>query len=348
MIRYLETRSDYAQAADMVCACFGLPMSGWEERERQLSARTALGAFDGAELTSMLTIEDFYLNLWGQPFKTCGLGNVCTLPERRESGLATALLRRALADMRPRGCALSLLYPASFAFYRRLGWEYAFDISTYELEPDDLIPPGDYGGLRRALPEDAGLISALYADFSGRTNLTLVRPPEYWTRLTENAAAPGGSWVFVRRAGDGYVAFDPSGEENRLDFVASTEAAAYAMAAFLCRRRMNARLELPRDSLLRRALPDPRRIRVCETPGPMLRVIDPGALLTALAGDCRVRVSDGEIAENNAEFTVGAGGEPVEADVRELAVLFAGQKPSGLDELEKALPRRAAFANLRF
>lgn len=69
-----------------------------------------------------------YETIWGSdslPMES--VGGVVALPEVRRRGYTAAVLTRLLADMRERGVPISTITtPFSYAFYRHMGWEYAF------------------------------------------------------------------------------------------------------------------------------------------------------------------------------------------------------------------------------
>jgi predicted acetyltransferase len=62
-----------------------------------------------------------------------GLSAVGVAPDRRGSGVGSALLRRVLEELHAEGVPLAALYPSSLRFYRRAGFERAGQRITYEL-----------------------------------------------------------------------------------------------------------------------------------------------------------------------------------------------------------------------
>jgi predicted acetyltransferase len=62
-----------------------------------------------------------------------GLSAVGVAPDRRGSGVGTALLRRTLEELHAEGIPLAALYPSSLRFYRPAGFERAGQRITYEL-----------------------------------------------------------------------------------------------------------------------------------------------------------------------------------------------------------------------
>jgi L-amino acid N-acyltransferase YncA len=58
----------------------------------------------------------------GAPVRVGGIGSVATHPDARRDGIATALLRDAIAQMRREGMQASFLFTGIPGFYERLGW----------------------------------------------------------------------------------------------------------------------------------------------------------------------------------------------------------------------------------
>jgi GNAT superfamily N-acetyltransferase len=79
-------------------------------------------ADDGGRLVSTVQIFPRLLDVGGAAVPLGGIGSVFTREQSRGRGVATALLERALADMRERGLELSLLFSGRLSFYERLGF----------------------------------------------------------------------------------------------------------------------------------------------------------------------------------------------------------------------------------
>lgn len=72
----------------------------------------------------------------------CGIYAVATRPSSRGRGLASALMRNALADARDRGCTTSSLQSSTIGFpvYSRLGYRDLGAIHTWEYNSPDPAP----------------------------------------------------------------------------------------------------------------------------------------------------------------------------------------------------------------
>lgn len=108
------------------------------------------------------------------------VGGVGTLPERRKQGFAEAMLREALRFRREAGDLITFLWPFSYRYYRKLGWEHCGDVMRYSLSREKIAELE--GGLEchpleaRDLPS----IHSLWSAFARQFNCCGVRPPYIW------------------------------------------------------------------------------------------------------------------------------------------------------------------------
>ena len=65
-----------------------------------------------------------------------GIGNVTSYPEVRGKGSVRQLMEKALKEMKEQGTVLSYLSPFSYHFYRKFGYEVAFEKRQYDISPD--------------------------------------------------------------------------------------------------------------------------------------------------------------------------------------------------------------------
>lgn len=89
-----------------------------------LQQSPSLGVFDGTRLVAASTVHPLHVT-WGDHDAPLGgvAGVACTVGERVR-GHVGRLLAQSLREMREDGQYLSGLYPFSYAFYRRHGWEW--------------------------------------------------------------------------------------------------------------------------------------------------------------------------------------------------------------------------------
>ncbi|MBM3987721.1 MAG: GNAT family N-acetyltransferase [Planctomycetes bacterium] len=134
---------------------------------------------------------------------TCGsrsvrvglIGSVCTAPEARGRGLASALLRRAEEELAAEGCVLAMLWADDARFYEERGWSPLGSEIDFALEPaHEARLPGS-SGLRAAAPDDRGAIHRLYSLHRERVE----RSPQETAALL---AAPGMETLVLQRERD--------------------------------------------------------------------------------------------------------------------------------------------------
>lgn len=150
-----------------------------------------------------------------------GVGGVAVAPPWRRRGVGSALLRRALDDMRERGDVASTLYPMAYAPYRRLGWEVAGTWMQREVPTRALTElPRPGGGditFTRVTADDVAAMDAVHDEVSRHHDGNLQRQEPYTSRMI----GPDEDHVgyVARRGGEvvGYVWYEhtPADERTR-------------------------------------------------------------------------------------------------------------------------------------
>jgi GNAT superfamily N-acetyltransferase len=111
-----------------------------------------------------------------------GVGSVCTHPDYRRVGYATALMKDAVSYMRAVGYDLSVLFSIiPQRFYRKLGWASVplakFRVTQRQAakpsETDWQVPPFDEG-------RDLEQVIALYDAYNAHQSGSIVRTRAYW------------------------------------------------------------------------------------------------------------------------------------------------------------------------
>jgi predicted acetyltransferase len=184
-IRELGPADDPGALLDLNVRAFG-PIARpdrtrWQENaESAIGSRQYLGAFDGGQLLAAAHYLDMVQWWHGQPVPMAGVASVSVAPEERGRGTGRVLVRALLALIGDRGFHVSVLYPATLALYRSLGWEIAGGLSQVRIParslrslvgPDASLPrpaPGTVAApsaapdirLRRCGPRDASDVLA--------------------------------------------------------------------------------------------------------------------------------------------------------------------------------------------
>src|SRR5207253_3034345 len=99
---------------------------------------------------------------------------------------AGRLLTDTVHLLRERGCALSALFPFSYDYYRKFGWDLAAYAYRCLVAPSRLPHYPEYRDVRLARLDDIPDLERLYdADTQGKT-LTCLRDTKRWKYLFEH------------------------------------------------------------------------------------------------------------------------------------------------------------------
>lgn len=195
-------RADLPAVYDLLEACFPeAPRSLFVEQTeadatfRLRHARVAL--IDG-RIAGHARIFERQMLVRGVPVAAAGLGSVATRPDAREQGVATALVRDAIAEMRRGGFAISFLSTGIPAFYERLAYRIVRQprIDAYASEAARLPAPSLYA-VRPVTDADVTRLLAVHRRASAGATGAVVRTRRSW----RDAAR----WL-GEAAGDGFIA----------------------------------------------------------------------------------------------------------------------------------------------
>ena len=120
--------SEVDEMVELMCLVFRRPQG--HERYRQYMVGDPLYQRDqsrvviaGGRVVATLRVWDKQLRVGSTPIRFGGIGNVCTHPEERGKGYATALMEEAVGYMTQSGYPISCLFTeAGNRFYRRFGY----------------------------------------------------------------------------------------------------------------------------------------------------------------------------------------------------------------------------------
>jgi predicted N-acetyltransferase YhbS len=165
-----------------------------------------LVARDRGRIVATVQIFDRSVSLRGVRVPMGGIGSVYTLEGRRERGLASALMRLAVATMEREGFELSLLFAERLDFYARFGWrpvtrQFSAIADAHAIRPRDAFSLARFDEVR-----DLGEVAALHRAYSGRFEMTALRDPAGWRGNLRYAGNPGEYFVVCRRPATGGLA----------------------------------------------------------------------------------------------------------------------------------------------
>ena len=308
-------------------------------------------AFDGARPVSALTSFRFEMTYEGSYTGMSGIAGVATLPEERRRGHVRRLFEAAFAQMRERGHTWSALYPFSFPYYRKFGYELVYDEDEYEIPAEALHPLPRHGSVERV----GGLtreLESLYEATALPRNLAIRRTRDIWSQRlpADPLAARELTYLLRNDSGAAIAAVTVKAEPAQpysinadvRDLLFTSGTALRAMLGHiptLYPRAERVRLRLPSDIPLELIVPEPYDVTHTRSPRLMGRVADVAATLESTrfpgAGTLTLGVEDEQMEWNNGRFRVAweegrtrvtqSDGEPdVSTSIRGLSQLLAG------------------------
>jgi predicted acetyltransferase len=190
---------------------------GMRSEEENIAPKISpiLGAFAGTDLVAAATIHALHVT-WGEHDAPLGgiAGVACTVGARGQ-GYVGQLMQESLRAMRDAGKYLSGLYPFSYAFYRRHGWDWVGEKRRYSVPTASIASTLEGRDVRTYDgPEARDAVVPVYEAFARRYRGMMTRQdpaPDWWTRRLEHG---GGRTTYVHvhhdpvtSQADGYFTF---------------------------------------------------------------------------------------------------------------------------------------------
>ena len=159
-------------------------------------------AAEGGRLVACVQIFPRTLRAGGAALALGGIGSVFTRPERRRSGIASALLTSAEAAMRERGMAIGMLFTGRLAWYESLGWLRWPSARAIYLRGDrSAARPCDAELCDFDAARDLDDVKAIHAAYDAPRPGTVVRGDADWQGSLRLAGNPGEAFRVARRHG---------------------------------------------------------------------------------------------------------------------------------------------------
>ena len=218
--------------------------SGWESDIEEIAAGDPMpyGIFDENGLQAAVLINAYEAHFGPDVIlKMGGVGGVACLPASRGKGYARAGIRHALEQMRDAGQVVSTLYPFSFAYYRKFGWEWVGIRRKYTVPTSVLQTAPETENVRAAMPQDRPKIEALYTEYARNYRGMLVRTEKAWTdKLKDSKDKRTYAYLYEQDGKvEGYLFHRGHKEETHLrEFICLTPRAERGLLGLLKRHEM--------------------------------------------------------------------------------------------------------------
>lgn len=176
-----------------------------------------LGTFHDQQIKSQLLLFPFEVMFHGETMPTGGIGYVSSYPETRGKGYVKQLFIEALATMNTEGMALSYLEPFSYPFYRKFGYELAFNQAQYEIKASNMPRVESYlGSMERTDWESSQhVLKELYAEKTFSSIGPLKRPDWIWeTDMMRNQQERIALYRDTEQEARGYICYHADSDDS--------------------------------------------------------------------------------------------------------------------------------------
>lgn len=294
----------------------------------------------------------FHFRQWfgRRSIPSAGITAVAMAPEARGTGGGTRLMRAVVRELHHAGLPLSVLYPASVAFYRKVGYEPAGERVVGELDTNRIGVSDRTCTIRPMVPGDRKAVHALHREYARHRNGNLDRTDRCWSRIFDFAKDELFAYVIEgpgRSDIEGYVVYTQKYQPGDFydlhmrDYAFATPAAGRRLLTFLADHGTLVRQVTYEgahyDTLAALTRLNDHKIR--ERVPWTLRLLDVAAALRqrgyppGLKGELHLEIRDSLLADNDGRFVllvtdgrgrVRKGGRGrIKLDVAALAPLFS-------------------------
>lgn len=335
----------------------GLPIP--VEQQVYRTATPFVGEVDGRIVGTYVVMDMTCTRGARAAWKTGGIAGVAVLPEARQTGVGSEMMRWALRNLREDGYVLAALYAFRESYYRKFGYEVCG--MRYKITcPSSRLPRANSELAVRRVPLDrASEIYDCYDGFARARSGMNLRSEMHWGRVLGEsktiyaAGEPAEAYAIVEHDWEFW--------ENQpvVEFGWTTMRGYESMLSFfgsLAINKTSATWHEPSDSPFLANHLD-QGVKVESEKPIMFRVLDfPGALRqlgSCGAGDFSVSVHDQDLPENDGPWRVSysdgktrvdkAASAEIELDTRSAVQVLLGQ-PSLDDLVRNGLPGEAEAA----
>ena len=136
---------------------------------------------DSGKLCAGLVLNPFSMHFDGSTVMMGGIGGVATLPEERRKGYVRSLFKSCVEEMYDKGYIFSYLFPFSYAYYKKFGYELSMTDVEYTLPFSALNHLKQTGNVQMFKPGmDTADVIRIYDQYTAGKNFSIAREEKNW------------------------------------------------------------------------------------------------------------------------------------------------------------------------
>jgi predicted acetyltransferase len=344
--------SDLSRAIDIWSLSFG-----FMDRDRWSTfydsfLDTAMGAYTDDYLVAVVGIANFQMWLGEQLVPCAGVSAVAADPAHRRKGLIRRCLTACLQESHRKRVPLTALWPFSYPFYQRMGYEVTDMQYHVELDLRALPDVGDATRYKRHHLDHYDPLKPIHENWIKQSNLSIKRGDLQWRRLLSHPER----LVCGFKHDDGYILWNIKDRVNRTLEVfewAWNTREAFCDGLALLKRMDDLNFDKVKfkmsslDPLLELGVTDPQPNIVLK-PGLMTRVLHTGAFIEAIGKNIPPFLIDDPlgVSESHESLKVHNGVRQFSpGEIVQIATDFFSEKPAGVpEELYRSVATRKNYS----
>lgn len=198
-----------------------------ETDERKENFRTVFnhsdtfGIYQQNELKSQMLVLPLTVLIHGEMMPMGGISYVSSYPETRGMGNIKKLFTASLDHMNRDGMVISYLDPFSYPFYRKFGYEVAFNTASYTIDTSYMPKTKKYPGqvIRVKWEQEKDIITSIYLEKYAKAVGPLKRPEWMWQQKFMNLSKQKlAIYKDSNNEAKGYISYH-FGEKNSAEFI---------------------------------------------------------------------------------------------------------------------------------
>lgn len=187
-----------------------------EKKKKMMHDHEIYGYYDDQRLVAKVHVLPLQVWIQKAEYHMGGLSSVASWPEYRRKGIVKDLIKEALNGMKENGQTISMLYPFSFAFYRKYGWESFVSYKKYGIEVSQFPNfPQDSGSVKR-VGKNFSLLNDVYDLYAKQYNGMLKRTKIWWEDRVFKKNEQASVWLNQDGQAKGYLIYTVKEEKMNI------------------------------------------------------------------------------------------------------------------------------------
>ena len=359
MIVRNPTPGEVERAAEVASIAFpNLSLERWQESFATIAElfgeQFILVAEVDQEIVSSLLCTLGPIKMGDALISHSAVGAVGTLPDYRRMGCAGAMMTQSVKLLRKEGICASSLWPFSYPYYRKFGWEVGAESRAYSGPASVFVELGDPSNARPATPDDMDAVKTIYHVIARSYCCLTERSDEWWTRIIRIGeylkSAESGCGILLHSTEgrpDSYAVYATQVKDEKTaihvkEMMFWEPDQRVDMLAFLAAMSPESQIHFgtPVDDSFLHHLPDPRAVHTSIEPSFQFRIIDPEQAMLALtpmehvSGQVSFSLSDPvfkhgfqfgiEVEDGEVALCKADPGSLIETDIQTMAKMYSG------------------------